>query len=95
MFKTCRRFDVSSDFIVKLKDNDVQDSRNVVMFLTFFIFYLKFLDKILLKIIPRNFKKLKKKKFKKWQCFDVLNFFVKSKDKYVRECRVNAFVKIC
>ena len=38
MFKTCRRFDVSSDFIVKLKDNDVQDSRNVVMFLTFFIF---------------------------------------------------------
>ena len=95
MFKTCRRFDVSSDFIVKLKDNDVQDSRNVVMFLTFFIFYLKFLDKILLKIIPRNFKKLKKKTFKKWQCFDVLNFFVKSEDKYVRECRVNALVKIC
>ena len=37
MFKTCRRFDVSSDFIVKLKDNDIQDSQNVVMFLAFFI----------------------------------------------------------
>lgn len=38
MFKTCRRFDVSSDFIVKLKANDVRDRRNVVMFLTFFNF---------------------------------------------------------
>ena len=69
MFKTCRRFDVSSDFIVKIKDNDVQDSRNVVMFLTFFTFYLKFLDKILLKIIPRNFKKFKKKNVQKVTMF--------------------------
>ena len=35
MFETCRRFDVSSDFIVKLKDNDVRDRRNVVKFLNF------------------------------------------------------------
>ena len=47
MFKTCRRFDVSSDFIVKLKDNDVQDSQNVVMFLAFFIW--NFLTKYFLK----------------------------------------------
>lgn len=95
MFKTCRRFDVSLDFIVKLKDNDVQDSRNVVMFLTFFIFYLKFLDKILLKIIPRNFKKLKKKRSKSDNVSTFSTFWQKSKDKYVRECRVNALVKIC
>ena len=92
MFKTCRRFDVSSDFIVKLKDNDVQDSQNVVMFLAFFIW--NFLTKYCLKSFQEILKN-KKKTFKKWQCFDVLNFFVKSKDKYLWECRINVLVKIC
>lgn len=84
MFKTCRRFDVSSDFIVKLKANDVRDRRNVVMFLTFLIFYLKFLDKILLKIIPRNFKKLKENvrkltMFRRSQLFCQVERYIRSR----------------
>ena len=49
MFETCRRFDVSSDFIVKLKDKDVRDRRNVVKFLNFKFFIWNFWTKYCLK----------------------------------------------